>query len=325
VPAASASGGHPSCDPAGHAFALSIVTTLYRSQAYLDRFVAACADAARSAGVNDYEIVCVDDGSPDASVEHLRSLREIHPQIRIIELSRNFGHHHAALAGLLCARGDKVFLIDCDLEVNPRELVMFWRTLEEQKADVVYGYQEMRKGSFVERLAGGWFWRIFNMMSDTRVPENVVTERLMTRRYVDALTSLGDKHLFLAGMMYWAGFVQIGLPIVKRQRSGASTYTFRKRLSLLARAITSFSAVPLYACIWIGLGALAVAMTNAGYVVARKLIHPASTLTGFPTIVALLTTMFGFLMLGLGVVGLYVARIFVQTQGRPLFIIKNIE
>ncbi len=273
----------------------------------------------------DYEIVCVDDGSPDNSVEVLRSLREVYPQIRIVELSRNFGHHHAAVAGLQCALGHRVFLIDCDLEVDPRELVTFWKTLEEQNADVVYGYQEMRKGGLVERLAGGLFWRIFNMLSDTHVPENVITERLMTSRYVDALTSLGDKHLFLAGMMYWAGFVQIGLPVAKGQRAGASSYTLRKRLSLLVRAITSFSAVPLYVCIWIGVAALGMASVNAGYVVVRKLIHPASTLTGFPTIVALLTAMFGFLMLGLGIVGLYVARIFVQTQGRPLFIIKNIE
>ena len=309
----------------GSVCALSIVTTLYRSQSHIDSFIKACADAVRTLGIAEYEIVCVDDGSPDDSIGQLRNLREMFPQIRIVELSRNFGHHHAALAGMQCARGDRVFLVDSDMEVDPRVLIEFWGRLDHQQADVVYGYQESRKGGLVERIGGGVFWRIFNLLSDTHIPENIVTERLMTRRYVDALTSLGDRHLFLAGMMHWTGFLQIGVPIVKRQRIGSSSYTLRKRMSLLVRAITSFSAVPLYACVWVGIVALFAATANAGYVVLHKLLHPASTLTGFPTIVALLTAMFGFLMLGLGVVGIYVARIFVQTQGRPNFIIKSID
>lgn len=307
------------------ALALSIVTTLYRSRPYLDAFLAASLEAIGSLGITSYEILFVDDGSPDDSVVHLRQLKSSIPGLRIVELSRNFGHHHAMLAGLHCARGDRVFIADSDMEVDPRVLVPFWEKLDEQPADVVYGYQETRKGGWVERSGGHVFWRAFNLLSDTRVPEDLLTERLMTRRYVNALTSLGDTHLFLAGMMYWAGFVQIGMPVPKRQRGGRSTYTLRKRVSLLARAITSFSAAPLYACGWIGFLALAVASANALFVIVRKLLHPASTLVGFPTMVAMFTGMFGLLMLGLGIVGVYVARIFVQTQGRPPFIIKNVD
>ncbi|MEO8870311.1 MAG: glycosyltransferase family 2 protein [Granulicella sp.] len=305
--------------------ALSIVTTVYQSEPYLKRFVSACYEAVSSIGITDYEFVFVDDGSPDNSVETLKSLRETHPRIRIVQLSRNFGHHQAAIAGLQCSNGERVFLVDSDLEVDPAILGEFWQKLEKCIADVVFGFQEKRKGALIERAGGHFFWRIFNRLSDVAVPENIVTERLMTRRYVDALLSLGDRNIFLAGMMYWTGFVQIGLPVHKLQRERSTTYTFGKRLALLAKGITSFSSIPLYASLWIGAAAMLCALANAAYVVLRKVLYPDSTLMGFPTIITLLTAMFGIMMLSLGVVGIYVARIFVQTQGRPLFIIKDID
>lgn len=304
---------------------LSIVTTLYRSAQFLEAFVAKCIAALDAIGTADYELVFVDDGSPDDSVDILRELRHHHANIRIVELARNFGHHHAAVAGLAHARGSFVFLADCDLEVDPGVLVDLWASLRAQRADVVYGYQQTRKGQMVERVGGGLFWRLLNMLSDTPIPADMVTERLMTRRYVDALLTLGDRNLFLAGMMSWTGFTQIGLPVTKMQRQGAATYTLRKRIALLAKAITSFSAKPLYASLWIGSTALVFSIAHAGYIVIRKIIYPASTLAGFPTLVALLAAMFGIIMLSIGIIGVYVARIFVQAQGRPIYIVKNIE
>lgn len=304
---------------------LSIVTTLYRSAPYLEQFLDACHHAATATGVGSYEIVCVDDGSPDASVELLKRLRMQYPSLRIVELSRNFGHHQAMIAGMQQARGAFVYITDCDLEVDPSFLVSLWDKRRQQQADVVFGYQETRKGGTVERGGGSLFWRLFNAMSDTRVQENMVTERLMTRRYVDALLSLGDRNIFLGGMMVWAGYTQIGVPVAKSQRKGASTYTFAKRMRLLVQAVTSFSARPLYASLWVGAVALAFSVAHASYIVANKLLHPASTLAGFPSIIAILTGMFGVIMVSLGVIGIYVARIFVQTQGRPIYIIKNID
>ncbi|MCX7514574.1 glycosyltransferase family 2 protein [Frateuria hangzhouensis] len=305
--------------------ALSIVTTLYRSLAYLPDFLDQCVSALARLGIADYELVFVDDGSPDDSAAWVRQQCRARPRIRLIELSRNFGHHHAALAGLAHARGAHVFLIDCDLEVPPAFLEDLWAKMQASGADVVYGYQETRKGGWVERRGGQAFWAAFNRLSDTMVPPSVVTERLMARRYVDALLALGDRNVFLAGMMYWAGFVQLGIPVEKRHRHGPSSYTLAKRVALLAHAVTSFSAKPLYASLWVGAFALLVSLANASYVVVHKLLDPASTMMGFPTIVALLTAFFGIMMLGLGVIGVYVAKIFVQGQQRPLFIVRNIE
>jgi len=303
---------------------LSIVTTLYRSRAFLPAFLEQCVATLRELDIDDYEMVFVDDGSPDDSAAWVREQCRQRPRLRLVELSRNFGHHQAALAGLAHARGERVFLIDCDLEVPPAFLATLWAKMQASGADVLYGYQVARKGGWIERWGGRLFWGAFNRLSDTVVPPSVVTERLMTRRYVRALLELGDRNVFLAGMMYWAGFVQIGVPVEKGRRAGSS-YTFAKRLALLAHAVTSFSAKPLYASLWVGAFALVCSLANAGYVVLRKLLHPDSTLVGFPTIVALLTAFFGIMMIGLGIIGVYVARIFVQGQQRPLFIVKHIE
>jgi putative glycosyltransferase len=319
MPAADARAPHPVAP------ALSIVTTLYRSRAFLPEFLTQCLSTLAALGIADYELVFVDDGSPDDSAAWVREQCRVQPRIRLVELSRNFGHHQAAIAGLAHARGERVFLIDCDLEVPPAFLGELWAKMQASGADVVYGYQETRKGGWIERRGGEVFWAAFNRLSDTVVPPSVVTERLMTRRYVQALLTLGDRNVFLAGMMYWTGFVQLGVPVEKKRRRGPSSYTLTKRLALLAHAVTSFSAKPLYASLWVGAVALLVSVANAGYVILRKLLDPASTLMGFPTTVALLTAFFGIMMLGLGIVGVYVAKIFVQGQQRPLFIVKNIE
>jgi len=305
--------------------ALSIVTTLYRSRPYLDDFMAACRAALDAIGEDDVEWVFVDDGSPDDSAAWVTTARQADSRVRLVALSRNFGHHQAAMAGLCQARGKRVFLVDCDMEVSPGVLVPFWQRQRETAADVVYGYQESRKGAWVERVGGKVFWRLFNLLSDTKVPESIVTERLMTQAYVQALTSLGDRNLFMAGVMHWAGFVQLGMPVLKKQRTGGSTYAFWHRLALLSHAITSFSAKPLYAALWVGVFALVASLTNAAYIVLRKLIDPMSTMTGFPTIVALLTGLFGVMMVGLGIIGVYVARVFVQTQQRPLYIVRHVD
>lgn len=310
--------GVPSC-------ALSIVTCMYRSMPFLQEFLRLCDEAVGALPIDSFEIVFVDDGSPDESAAWVRQTCRERAGIRLVELSRNFGHHQAAMAGLAHAQGAYVFLIDCDLEISPDFLRELWQKMRATDADVVYGYQEQRKGGLVERMGGQIFWSAFNRLSDTVVPSSVVTERLMTRRYVQALLTLGDRNVFLAGMMYWAGFTQLGLPVQKTRRSGAASYTFGRRLGLLLEAVTSFSAKPLYASLWVGAFALVCALLNGTYVVLHKLLDPASTLLGFPTVIALLTAFFGSLMIGIGITGIYVARIFVQTQQRPLYIVKQIE
>ena len=302
---------------------LSVVTPVYRSAAFLPRFLGEVREALQSSGIGDYELVFVNDGSPDDSLAWLRNEREGDPRIRIVDLSRNFGHHKAAMAGLSYARGDLVFMIDCDLEVSPSVLSKFLDTRRTTQADVVYGVQEARKGGMIERIGGNLFWKLFNRLSDTRVPANLLTERLMTRAYVRSLLSLGDRNIFLAGMMYWTGFHQVGITVEKRQREGASTYSLRRRISLLVEAITSFSTVPLKLVLGIGLTLTFCTVAFAAAIAIRKLLFPSSVLAGFTTLSLLIVGTSGIVITLMGVLGLYISRIFVQTQGRPAFIVRE--
>lgn len=195
------------------------------------------------------------------------------PQLIVLDLSRNFGHHHAIQAGLQHARGSLIFLIDCDLEVSPFVLIEFYRKLCESDCDVVFGYQEVRKGGRFEQISGGLFWKGFNFLGDIKIPENIVTERIMTRRYIDALLQMGDRNLFLGGMMSWAGFRQIGLPVVKKQRDGGSTYTLTRRIGLMVNAVSSFSAQPLIWLFNIGIIITLLSFSFAFYLVRCYLLY----------------------------------------------------
>lgn len=303
---------------------ISIVSTLYRSRPFLADFLAACLEALRRLAISDFEIVLVNDGSPDDSLEYVLARRQDVKQLVVVDLSRNFGHHHAMQAGLRQARGDLVFLIDCDLEVSPLSLCSFHDKLRETACDMVFGYQERRKGGWFEQISGGVFWKGFNLLSETKIPENIVTERLMNRRFVDALLQLGDHNLFLGGMMSWTGFHQIGLAVAKNQRQGASTYTLLKRINLMINAVSSFSAQPLVWLFNFGVIVTVASFSYASYLVIRKLLF-GDALLGFTSVMGLIALSLGVLTTAVGLVGIYLGKVFTQVQNRPTYIIKDIH
>ena len=302
---------------------LSVVTSVYRSARFIPTFIDATVAAVRQANIEQYEIIFVNDGSPDDSLEYLLQARTDNASIKIVDLSRNFGHHKAIMAGLSYARGELTFIIDCDLEVQPSVLQRFLDTLQGTSADVVYGVQEKRKGAWVERTGGALFWHLFNRLSRTRIPPNVLSERLMTRRYVDALLSLGDRNVFLGGMMYWSGFRQIAVLVEKTQREGPSTYSFGKRFALLLEAVTSFSTVPLKLVLAGGIALTSCAGLAGIALLIRKMFHPEAVLVGFTSLMLVIIGMGGIIITVLGVIGLYISRIYTQTQNRPLFIVRE--
>lgn len=166
---------------------LSIVATLYQSAQYIEEFCWRAGAAARQLVDDDYEIVLVNDGSPDDSLARAVRLTELDSHVIVVDLSRNFGHHKAMMTGLSHAQGEQVFLIDSDLEEEPEWLQSFAEQMERDRCDVVYGVQEQRKGSLYERWTGKWFYLLFRTLSGFALPENLITARLMTRRYVNAL------------------------------------------------------------------------------------------------------------------------------------------
>src|SRR5918912_1860756 len=162
---------------------LSIVTTLYHSAPWLREFYARTKASAQKI-TDDYEIIFVNDGSPDDSLEVALSLYKGDTRVRVIDLSRNFGHHKAIMTGLAHAKGELVFLVDVDLEEEPELLEVFYDCLKERGADVVFGVQRRRRGSIFERFTGAIFYKLLRLLSDTHVPANQLTARLMTSDYV---------------------------------------------------------------------------------------------------------------------------------------------
>jgi putative glycosyltransferase len=303
---------------------MSIVTTVYKSRRFLDEYIKLCDQALAEIRCTEYELVFVNDGSPDDSLDYLLSEKASRSGVVIVDLSRNFGHHQAAHTGLSVSTGELVFIIDCDLEVSPMVLVTFYRRMMAESCDVVYGFQEKRKGGPFEQSSGAVFWKLFNLVSDVPVPANILTERLMSRRYVEGLLDLGDKNLFLAGMMHWAGFKQIGLPVQKKQREGASTYGFFRKISLMVDAITSFSSRPLVWLFHFGVTITAASFLYGLYLVVRKLLYQEQIELGFTTIAGLIALSLGAVTTCLGVIGIYLAKVYNQVRGRPIVLIRDI-
>lgn len=303
--------------------AISIVSTMYRSRLFLESFLAECLQALSEFNCNDFEILLVNDGSPDDSLAYALERKKNIPQLVVVDLSRNFGHHHAMQAGLRHARGDLIFLIDCDLEVPPSVLPEFARKLRESGCDMVYGYQESRKGDWFEQISGGLFWKGFNLLSETKIPENNTTERIMTRRFVEAFLQMGDHNLFLGGMMSWTGFTQIGVPVEKKQRAGQSSYTLLKRIKLMVNAVSSFSSQPL---VWLFNAGVFITLSSfalVAYLIIRKLIF-GDALLGFTSLMGFMAISLGILTTAIGLVGIYLGKVFNQVQNRPSYIVKDI-
>jgi putative glycosyltransferase len=304
---------------------LSVVTTLYRSKGFLEVFLKEIITSIETIDVKDFELIFVNDGSPDDSVQYLLERRKDISQIKIIDLSRNFGHHYAIQAGLNYASGDYIFLIDNDLETPPSVLVDYYNEIKKDTTlDVVYGFQETRKGNFIEKKAGSIFWVLINKLSDTKIPHNILTERLMTRQYVNELLRLQDANLFIGGMFYWVGFNQKGIAIKKGQREGASTYTIKRRAELMLQAITSFSGKPLEWLFYIGISISFFSFLFLIYLAIQKIIHQDEVQLGWTSIVAINVLILGIISTFLGLIGIYIFKIFKQVQGRPNAIIKKI-
>lgn len=300
---------------------LSIVTTLYRSAPYLEEFYERIRTEAEKL-TDSYEIIFVHDGSPDNSLEIAIGLYEKDPKVRIIDLSRNFGHHKAIMTGLAHAQGELVFLIDSDLEEKPELLTRFYEELERTDADVVYGVQDTRKGGRLERISGSFFYFLFNSLSWYPVPANLITARIMKRRYVLALVEHQDREIFLAGLWAITGFHQVPL-LVRKSSHSASTYTLSQRIGLFVNGITSFSYKPL---VWIFyLGTFMLFLSGAGilWLVIQRLFFK-TFLAGWTSVLVSIWLVGGLILFSLGIIGFYLSKVFMETKRRPYTIIRAI-
>lgn len=301
---------------------LSIVATLYRSAKFIEQFHQRASHAAQQLVGDDYEIVLVNDGSPDSSLDLAVQLSEIDPHVAVVDLSRNFGHHKAMMTGLRHARGERVFLIDSDLEEDPEWLLSFSEQMERERVDVVYGVQQQRKGKTFERWTGQVFYKLFRVLSGLDMPDNIVVARLMSRRYVDALLQHEERELFMAGLWVITGFEQRGQTIVKRSRD-ETTYTLGKKLAQLVNSITAFSSAPLVAIFGVGCAIFLLSALYTCFLIVNWLFL-ATPPGGYTSLMASIWLLGGLIIAFVGVVGIYLAKIYTEVKQRPYVIVRHV-
>ena len=302
---------------------LSIVTTLYFSEGYINEFYERISKVVKDEVGENFEIILVDDGSPDDSLNQACEIAKIDNRVKVIELSRNFGHHKAMMTGLKYASGDLIFLLDSDLEERPEYLKYFLEEMYKTDSDVIFGVQDSRKGKRFEKFSGAVFWKFIQLITGLPFQKNLSTIRLMTRNYVNALIQHNEHEIFIAGLWLITGFKQSPVLISKSHKSKTS-YSFRAKISLLINSITSFSNKPLIAIFYAGFLIFISSLGYIFYLIYTKLFLMQS-LPGWTSVMASVWFLGGLIISFLGVIGIYLSKMFIETKNRPYSIIKKIH
>lgn len=307
---------------------LSVVTTTYHSEPYIKAFISKVRKAIDECGELipelSSEIVFVNDGSPDHSAEIVRSFSSEDSTIRLVNLSRNFGHHYAIRAGLEHAKGDLIFLIDSDLEEDPDLCVEFLKEiLKDPSIDVVYGAQQgERKGGLFERISGSIYYRILNHLTDIEYPHNTLTARLMRREYVDAVLRFPEKSFDIWVLFVLAGFTQKEYQ-TRKSYKGSTTYTLKKKVRMAVETITLSSSRPLYFIFLMGLGMFIVSFLAILYVVINALYSDMTEAIGWSSLIISVWLVGSLILLSLGIIAIYLSKIFNESKNRPSYIVKK--
>jgi putative glycosyltransferase len=300
---------------------LSIVTTLYKSASTIDEFYRRVMAAADQLSY-EAELIMVNDGSPDASLDRALAIRQADPRATVIDLSRNFGHHKAMMTGLAYATGDFVFLIDSDLDEEPELLSSFHRRLTEGDCDVVYGFQDGRRGDPIEKITGWLYYRLLDALSDDDIPRNLITARLMKKDYVRALVRHRDREFLISQLWSSSGFKQVGLPVKKLTRS-KSTYPLRLRARYFVKHLTTSSTRLLYLVFYAGL-----MLSGADLAVIFYFLFRYATagigISGYTSLIVSIWFFGGLTILILGVQGIYIANVLTESKRRPYTVVREV-
>jgi polyisoprenyl-phosphate glycosyltransferase len=271
-----------------------------------------------------FELIFVDDGSKDNTPEILRELQAEDPRIRVVRLSRNFGHQVAITAGLEHAIGDAVAVIDADLQDPPAVLLEFLAKWLDGY-DVVYGVRAEREGETAFKLwTAKAFYRIIGRLSDTAIPMDTGDFRLMDRRVVDALLSMPERDRFVRGMVSWLGFSQIAVPYRREARfAGETKYPLLKMIKFATDGIVSFSVLPLRLATWIGFLASGLSVCGIIVVLLERYLGVLGLVKGWSSTVIAVLFIGGVQLVCMGIIGEYVGRIYGETKRRPLYVVRE--
>lgn len=303
---------------------LSIVAPCHNEEEGLREFSRRVVATARGAAGEAFEVILVDDGSTDGTWEVIAALAEGTPQVLGVRLMRNHGHQLAATAGLAASRGERVLLIDADLQ-DPPELLLMMMPIMDRGADVVYGQRVRRQGeSWFKLASASLFYRLLSRLASVAIPRDVGDFRLMRRRVVDILLSMPERDRFIRGMVSWIGGRQVALPYERDARfAGTTKYPLRKMINFALDAITSFSTVPLRISTWLGLASAGCAALLLVYTLVRWL--AGETIIGWSSIMAAIAAFSAIQLICIGIIGEYVGRLVQENKKRPMFMIESLQ
>lgn len=302
---------------------VSIITPFYNEGSNVERFYSEITSICDKISDTDFEVICIDDGSEDATLEQLIALTYKDARFRVVELSRNFGKEAALTAGLDASRGDAVIPMDADLQ-DPPELIGAMIEKWRNGAEIVLARRVDRSSdSFLKRKTAELFYRLHNSVSTIQIPENVGDFRLLDRIAVDAIKQLPERQRFMKGIFTWVGFKTESLDYVRKPRlSGDTKFSGFKLWNFALEGLTSFSAIPLKLWSYIGgLGAV-VTLFYAFYIIARTLILGVD-IPGYASLLVAILFFGSLQLIGLGMLGEYISRIYMETKNRPLYLVRK--
>ncbi len=299
---------------------ISIVIPAYNEESNIELVIQRLVKV-MDATYENYEILLVDDGSTDASLVRIKQLAAQNHTLKFISLSRNFGHQNALKAGLDYAKGEAVISMDADLQ-HPPELILEFLKLWKEGYDVVYSIRkDNSETSLSKRSTSNMFYRILNSLSDIKIETGVADFRLMNRKVLNVLTNLNENELFIRGLVSWIGFKQIGIEYRPEKRlSGESKYTLIKMFRFALQGITSFSIRPLYIATYLGIGfSLLSILLYIPYILIS--FYSGHVVSGWSSVLATVVFLGGLQLMILGIIGIYLGKLFMQAKNRPTYII----
>jgi polyisoprenyl-phosphate glycosyltransferase len=301
---------------------ISVVVPAYNEELVINETHKRLNDALSSIAV-DYEIIYVNDGSRDKTIEILKEIGAKDSHVRILNFSRNFGHQVAVTAGIQNATGDAVVLIDADLQ-DPPELIKEFVRKWQEGYDVVYAIRKSRAGeTWFKKFTAAIYYRTLRKLIDIEIPLDTGDFRLMSRKVVDSLNAMPERHRFIRGLVSWVGFKQIGVEYERQERfAGETKYPLKKMIKFAMDGITAFSYKPLQLASWLGVYAALIGFVGILAIIALKFLTQV-TVQGWSSLMVVVLFIGGVQLGILGIMGEYLGRIYDEVRGRPLYLLQE--
>ncbi len=300
---------------------LSIVSPVYKAEKFLTLLVTSIDDNLKKYNI-DYEIILVNDASPDKSWSIIKSICSNNPKVKGVNLSRNFGQHYAIAAGLEHSRGEWVVVMDCDLQDLPEEIPNLYFKATNDDLDLVFARRVERQDSLIKKLSSKLFYYIFSYLTNTKQDHTIGNFGIYNNKVIQAILSMNDKIRYFPTMSQWVGFNKGYLDVKHAERDGESSYSWSALFNLAFNNIVAFSDKPLRLTVRLG-AFISIASFTAGVIFLFRYLSGAIEVLGFTSLIISLWFLSGVIILVLGVVGLYVGKIFEQVKHRPYYIVSE--